>query len=192
MVLRIKLDQLINLVKEHAGAAINNNPAIPADKKEDAIAVTGSSIAGGLQELLSKGGAGVTDLMKLFAGKENPGESPVTQQVSDSVTQNLSSKLGIPASQAGSIASSIIPSILGGLVNKTNDPNDHSFNIQDIFNHFSGGKTSGLDVSSVLNKFKGSLDKDGDGDVDLNDLTAMFSGGGGIGGIMDKVKGMFK
>ncbi len=27
------LDQIINLVKESAGDAINNNPAIPSDKK---------------------------------------------------------------------------------------------------------------------------------------------------------------
>ena len=181
------LDQLINLVREHAGAAINNNPAIPADKKEEAVNATGSSIAGGLQEMLSKGN--IADVMKLFSGKADVSNSPVTQQVSGSLTDNLSNKLGIPATQAGGIASSIIPAILGSLVNKTNDPNDHSFNIQDIFNQFSGGKTSGMDVGGILNKFKGGLDKDGDGDVDLSDLTAMFGGGGGL---MDKVKGMFK
>jgi hypothetical protein len=181
------LDQLINLVKENAGDVINNNPAIPADKKEEAASVTGSSIAGGLQDILSKGG--IKDVLKLFSGKTDVAENPVTQHVNNSVTNNLSSKLGIPSSQASGIASSIIPSILGKLVNKTNDPNDSSFNIQDIFNHFSGGKTSGLDVGSLLNKFKGGMDKDGDGDVDMSDLSSMF---GGSGGIMNSVKGMFK
>lgn len=185
------LDQLINLVKEHAGPLINNDPAIPADKKEEAINVTGTSIAGGLQQILSNGG-GISEVMKLFAGKADVNQSPVTQQVSGSVTDNLSSKLGIPAQQAGGIASSIIPAILGKLVNKTNDPNDNSFNIQDIFNQFSGGKTSGMDVGAMLNKFKGGLDKDGDGDVDLSDLASMFGGGDGGGGILDRVKGMFK
>ncbi|MBA4167009.1 MAG: DUF937 domain-containing protein [Chitinophagaceae bacterium] len=181
------LDQLINLVKEHAGNAINNNPAIPADKKEEAVNVAGSSVAGGLQDMLSKGG--ISEVLKMFSGRTDVNDSPVTQHVSSSLTDNLSSKLGIPSAQAGGIAASIIPSILGSLVNKTNDPNDHSFNIQDIFNQFSGGKTSGMDIGGMLNKFKGGLDKDGDGDVDLNDLTSMFGSGGGI---MDRVKGMFK
>lgn len=183
------LDQLINLVKECSGNAINNNPAIPADKKEEAVNAAGTSIASGLQSLLSQGG-GVKDVLRLFSGHGDVAASPVTQQVSSSLTSDLSSRLGIPAAQAGGIASSIIPSILGQLVHKTNDPSDNSFNIQDIFNKFSGGKTSGMDIGSLLNQFKGGLDRDGDGDVDLNDLSALLGGSGG--GLMDRVKGMFK
>ena len=44
-------------------------------------------------------------------------------------------------------------------------------------------------MGGILDNFKGSLDKDRDGDVDLNDLTSLLSGGGGS--LMDKVKGMF-
>ena len=76
------------------------------------------------------------------------------------------------------------------LVQKTNDPNDSSFDIQGIFNNLSGGSTSGFNMQALLTKFKGAgLDHDGDGDTDLQDLTKMVSGGGG--GILDKVKGMF-
>ena len=181
------VDQLINLVKENAGDVINNNPEIPADKKEQAAEVTGTSIASGLQDMLAKGG--VKDVMKLFAGGDAAvSSSPVTQHVNESVTNNLASKLGLSTGQAGGIASALIPSILGKLVNKTNDPNDKSFDLQDIFNQLSGGKTSGLNMGSILSKFKGGLDKDADGDVDLDDLKSLFGGGGGI---MDKVKGMF-
>jgi hypothetical protein len=61
-------------------------------------------------------------------------------------------------------------------------------NIQDIFNGLSNNKTSGLDIGGMFSKFKGGLDKDGDGDTDLNDLKSMFNGGGG--GILDSLKGM--
>ncbi len=42
------LDQLILLVKEHAGEAIINNPAIPNEKNEAAISET----AGGIFDVL--------------------------------------------------------------------------------------------------------------------------------------------
>jgi hypothetical protein len=41
----------------------------------------------------------------------------------------------------------------------------------------------------MMTRFKGSMDKDGDGDVDLQDLKAFFTGSGGV---VDKVKGLFK
>jgi hypothetical protein len=46
------LDELINLVKQQAGDAIVNNPAIPNDKNDLAVQEAGSSILGGLQNAL--------------------------------------------------------------------------------------------------------------------------------------------
>ena len=72
---------------------------------------------------------------------------------------------------------------------KTADPSQTGFNIQDIFNKLTGGKTSGFNMEQAMNKFTGGkFDKDGDGDLDLQDLKSMFSGGGGIA---DKVKSLF-
>ncbi|MEO8583930.1 MAG: DUF937 domain-containing protein [Flavitalea sp.] len=186
------LQELINLVKEHAGSVINNNPAIPADKKEEAVQIAGSSVIDGLKNSLMSGN--IKDVLKLFSGgSAETASSPVTETVNNTLTENLSSKLGIPQAQAGGIASSIIPMILSKLVNKTNDPNDKSFDLQSMLNQFSGGKTSGMDVGGIMSKLKGGLDRDGDGDVDLSDLTSMFGGGAsGAGGLLDNVKGMFK
>ena len=183
------LDNLLNLVKQHAGGSIINNPAVPNEKNEEAVAVAGDSITGGLQQLLSQGG--IKQVLSMFSGKQdiNP-ENPAVQQVSGNVVQNLMDKLGLNQQQAGSVANGLVPDVLKNLVNKTNDPNDGSFDIQGIFNSLSNGGTSGLDVQGLLGKFKGGLDQDGDGDVDLQDLTAAFSSKGG-GGVMDKLKGLF-
>jgi hypothetical protein len=41
----------------------------------------------------------------------------------------------------------------------------------------------------MVTRFKRSIDKDGDGEVDLQDLKAFFARRGGV---VDKIKGLFK
>ncbi|MDQ3845853.1 MAG: hypothetical protein M3342_17850, partial [Bacteroidota bacterium] len=69
------------------------------------------------------------------------------------------------------------------------DPADKRFDLQEIFNEASGGKAAGLNVQEMITRFKGRLDRDDDGDVDLQDLKAFFAGKGGV---VDKIKGLFK
>ena len=73
------------------------------------------------------------------------------------------------------------------MAQKTADPNDNKFDPQDMMNNLTDGKTSGVNIQGLLSKFKTGLDKDGDGDVDLQDLKGLLSGGG----FMDSVKGFF-
>jgi hypothetical protein len=186
------LDQLINLVKEKAGGAIINNPAIPNEKNEEAIQTTGNSIMSGIQAALA--GGGLSSLMGMFSGRQNVNDSPVTKSAMGNVIENLKAKVGLDNDQATQVAGQVVPDVMNGMVQKTNDPNDNSFNIQDIFNNLTGGKTSGMNMSGLMEKYRsGAFDADGDGDTDFNDLKAMLSGGMGSGGgsIFDKVKGMF-
>jgi len=127
----------------------------------------------------------------MFSGNQDVANSPVTNNISGGVAENLMNKFGMDRNAANAVASDLVPNVMQNLVKKTNDPNDSSFDIQSIFNKLSGGSTSGLNVQALLNKFKGAgLDRDGDGDNDLQDLMKMVSGGGtnGGGGILDKVK----
>lgn len=181
-------ESLLNLVKQHAGEAIVNNPAIPNEKNNEAINEASNSIVGGLQNLISQGG--LKNVLNMFSGQGNAASSNVTQQVSGGFIQNLMDKFGLDQQTASGVADKVVPNVLNDMVKKTNDPSDSSFDIQGIFNHLSGGNTSGMDMQGMLNKLKGgALDVDGDGDTDLQDLMAAFKGGGG--GIMDKIKGMF-
>lgn len=185
------LDNLLNLVKQHAGSSIINNPAIPNERNDEAIETAGNSIAGGLQGML--GGGGIKDVLKLFGGQDaNDANNPVVQNVSGNVIQDLMNKFNIDRGQASNIAGGLVPNVLQNLVKKTNDPNDSSFDIQGIFNSLSGGRTSGMNIQSLLGKVTaGGLDRDGDGDTDLQDIMAMFKGNGGGGGMLDTVKGLF-
>lgn len=106
-------------------------------------------------------------------------------------------KFGLNNGQAGNIVSNLLPRILQNLISKTNNPNDNSFNLKGIFNSLTGGKTDGLDLQNLLGKVtQGGLDKDGDGNTDINDIISMVKGGAteqqqGGGGMLDKVKGLF-
>ena len=196
------LDQLLNLVKQNAGDAIIDNPAIPNEQNEEAISTASGSIMNTLKGLMSSGGA--ASVLSLF-NQNNTNDvtnHPVTQNVSSNLITTLMQKFGLNSEKAGGIAASIIPLVMSKLVSKTNDSNDSSFDLQGIFNSLSGNKTSGMDIGSLVAKFGGSgLDKNNDGQVNLADLTAAFSGNDSQnsdqnkeqsgGGIMDSLKGLF-
>lgn len=184
-------EQFMDLVKQNAGDAIINNPDVPNAQNEAVTQAAGSSILNTLQGMLSGGGAqNVLNLFHSDNSNTDVADHPVTQKVSSNLISDLMSKFGFSGDKAGGIASMLVPMLMNKFINKTNDPNDNSFDIQGIFNSLSGNKTGGMDISSLVSKFGGNaLDQNHDGKTDLSDLTAAFSGGGG--GIMDKIKGLF-
>lgn len=166
-------ENLLNLVKEHAGESIINNPAIPNERNDEAVHAASTSIFDGLKHAISSGNIG--DLTSLFnGGGGNVSSSPVTQGIQSNFIQTLMSKFGLNQSQATSTAGSLIPNVLQKLVHKTNDSNDSSFDISSILGSLTGGGSGG--------------------GFDLQSLIGKFTGGGGTqggGGLMDNIKGLF-
>ncbi|MEO7211058.1 MAG: hypothetical protein ABIY35_08930 [Chitinophagaceae bacterium] len=185
-------EQLLDLIKDHSGNAIINNNDIPNEKNNEAIGLASNSVISGIQQAISSGN--IKDILSLFSGKQDVTQNPVTQNIQGSFIDQLKSKLGLDHSQASSAASGLIPDVLKNLVQKTNDPGNSQFNLQNILNQVTGGKTSGFNMQSLLDKYKsGAFDVDGDGDTDLQDVMAMLKGSGKEGGgLMDTVKGFFK
>ena len=165
------LDNLNELVKESTQDAIANNSAIPNEQNDAAVSAASGSIVDALKQQLSSGNIG--NLIDTFRGG-NAEASAVAQDAASGFTDKLAG-MGINMNTAKSIAASVIPSIVGKLVNKTNDPNDNSFNIQDLISRVSGpdGK---FDVADVTRMFTEKTDVNRDGKDD---------------GIVDKLKGLF-
>lgn len=161
------LENLKQLVAESAQDAIVNNSAVPNEHNEAAIEAASGSIFDTLKAQLSSGGIG--NLVDAFKGGD-VANSEVAQQATSNFTDKLAG-MGINLDSAKNIASSLIPGILDKFVNKTNDPNDSSFDIKDVLSKISGP----------------------DGQFQLSDLTNLFSSKEGEegGGIMDKLKGLF-
>ena len=169
------LENLNNLVREETAETIVNNPAIPNEQNDKAIEAASSSIQEVLKEKASSGNIGeVSNLFK--AG--DPSGNPIVDKIKEVFAGKLGN-LGIDLSSASGLAASIIPALVGKFVNRTNDPNDKGFDLQDILKQFAGP----------------------DGKFDMSDLTGMFnkqdeqqpgnsgSSGGGIG---DVIGGLFK
>ena len=57
-------DNLINLIREQAGEAVINNPAIPNKQNEAVIAQAGQSLTGGLRNLVFQGS--IQELLGLY------------------------------------------------------------------------------------------------------------------------------
>lgn len=180
-------DQLLNLVKENAGDAIINNPAIPNEHNDAAISHATEGIVNGLQSQLSGGNA--ADVLQLLGGKSNVANNGVTNAISQNVAGSLMQKFGISNSAAGSIVSSLIPTVLSKLVHKTNDPNDSSFDLNGVFSHLTGGKTQGMDIGSMLGSLTGGGGSTGGSPLGgLGNMLGGGSSGGGLGDLMNIFK----
>ncbi len=184
------LDQLIQLVRENAQDAVVANPAVPNEQNDAVIGEATHSIASGLQDALANGN--VKEVMGLFnSNGQIDSQNPVVNNISGNLISSLTQKFNLNSGAAASIAGSLIPSVLGSLVKKTNDPSDSGFSLDSIFSSLTGGSTNGMNLGGLLGKFAGGLDKDGDGDVDMQDLMGMISNGakqqqgsGGLGGLL--------
>jgi len=202
------LKNLFNLIKEHGTDAVINNPAIPNEQNNAVLADATHSVADGLQGALA--GGGLQNILSLFSSGENHSggngllNNPIVSNIISSFTNKLTSNHGIGADQASVVASNLIPGVISSLINKTNDPNNSSFDIGNIINSLSGGggaqNGGGFDIASLVNKFtSGGLDTNNDGHVGLDDLISKVTGGAqqqqtqnAGGGLMDIIKGFIK
>lgn len=185
------METLMNLIRQQAGDAVINNPAIPNNQNETAIQAISSGIFGGLQQQAQGGNLG--DLISMVTGQgsgANVSTNPVTQGVQQNVQQSLMERLGISPQIAMSIATVVVPMVLSKLMNKAQDSNDSSVDGNSILTSVTGNQ--GVDWMGMASSAMA------DGKLDMNDLMRVAggfmgggnsskpnqSGGGGLGGML--------
>ncbi len=201
------LEQLFNLVREQSDELVVKNPEIPNEYNEDVMADATETVFSGLQS--SAAGGGLQNILSLFNQRGGSGgggiagllSNPIVSSIISQFAGKLTGKYNVNSSQANGIAEQLIPSVLSNLVQRTNDPNNSSFDLNGILGSLAGGggnNSGGLDIGSLVSKVSSmGGDVDGDGDVDMQDMLARFTQGaqqqqGQGGGVLDMIKGFMR
>ena len=148
-------EQIMQLIQQSGQQSVINNPDVPNEHNEGVIKEAGSTIMASLDKLTQTG-----QVNEVLASPEG---HPAVQEIQGNFATNIIEKFGINPAAAASIATTLIPTILSAVRNQTG-----GMDLQSVLQSFGGaGGLSGLGA-------KFGLDKDNDGDVDLNDVTKMF------------------
>jgi hypothetical protein len=173
------LQNLLELVKENAQEAIIKNDALPNQYNDEAVKEASTTIQNVLGGAVQNGN--LQDVLGLFTDKKNIANNPLVGNIVNQLSGSLGSKFGVDPSNAANIATTLIPQVLNMLQSKTNDPNDPSFDINDLMGQLSGNNGAGsVDFGSIISQMQS-----GKG-VDLAGVAGQLLGGkkGGLGGII--------
>ena len=187
------IDNLLGLVQQFAGGAVNNNPEVPEDKKSSIVESAATGLLKGFQKEATTPD-GISQIVGLFGGGGSSGNSisnAFSQNIQSAVISSLMDKVGIKNSLAKSIAGQLVPSILGALSNSKKE----GINVGNILSSIVGDKASG---GSLLDKLAGGED----GKFDLGDAMGLLgkltgnkkeekqSSEGGLGGLLGGLGGL--
>lgn len=152
------LEQLMGLIQDNSQQAIVKNPAIPNEKNQDAMQTIMSAVTNGLQVQAQNGAGGLGALTSLLGGQTGLNAStlmsnPIVANIAQQAITGLMQKFGLDKTAAAGIVSQILPNVMNSLITKTNDPNDTSFNLNDITGAFADGQFDMNDVKNIAGKF---------------------------------------
>ncbi len=172
------LEVLQGLIQQVGQTAVVENREVPNEHNEGVMGEVMQGLLGGLtNQANSQGGLGSLLGMLTGGGNSNQGGSllnnPMVAGIAQNIIGSIMSKFGLSNSAASGVVENMLPSVLGGLISKSNDPTDSSVDTGSIMNVLSGGKTSGIDFGSLLSKGAGAM---ADGKLDMNDLINLASG----------------
>lgn len=158
-------DQITQLIQQVSQQSVVDNPAVPNEHNESVIGEAKNTITQTLTDLTASGRAD-----EAAAIVQTPGH-PATQQIENNFAGNIMQKFGINSAAASGIAATLIPTILNALRGQAGN-GAGGINIQQILQSLGGSGNLQATLSGIGAKL--GLDKDGDGDVDLSDLSKMF------------------
>lgn len=201
------LKEIFDLVRGTATETVLNKTPLPPDQNEAVVAEATNTVASGLRNMVA--GGGVQNILDLFGNKDGNKKSllsnPLVLMMIGHFAGKLISKYKMNSNQANNIAGDLIPGVLGNLINKTNDPNESQFSIDEILASITGGQSKqiveeksgqGGGLMDILGQLGGGNQGNGGGLMDI--IGRMATGAqqqqerNGGGGLLDLIKGFAK
>ena len=191
------LKELFDLVKGEAGDTVINNPDVPNQYNNDVVAEATNTVASGLRNLVA--GGGTQSVLSLFGRDTNKRSllsNPIVSMMMGHFASKLMNKFRLGPSQANNLSGHLIPNVLGTLINKTNDPNDSVFSLENLLGSITGGRSNDLasrsgGLDGLLKQFSG----DGQSNGGFLDMVKDLAGGAqeqqqrNGGNLLDLIKG---
>lgn len=196
------LKELFDLVKANATDTVIKNPAVPNEQNDEVVAEATNTVASGLRNIVA--GGGVQSLLAMFnndAGKQSLTNNPIVSMMIGHFAGKLMNKFGMDNTQASNVSGNLIPDVVGGLINKTNDPNENGFSLENLLGSITGNKSAGSQgggLQDILGQLTGG-NANNSGGGGIMDLIQSMAGGAqqqqqrnGGGGLLDLIKGFAK
>lgn len=162
------LDQLMKLAE---GPLMDALGQVDKDKAPQSAGVIKEQVMLSLQEQVKSGDLGA--LSEMFSGKDTDPNNSAVKNLEGNVSQGLMDRLGIDSGTAMKMATVAIPLLMNMFNKKVNDaPQDNSDIMSSIAKSLQGGQGGSADI--------------------LGSLLGGGSSKGGLGGLMDLGKGLFK
>ena len=189
------LKELFDLVKGNATDTVINNPDVPNEYNNEVVAEATNTVASGMRNIVA--GGGIQSLLSLFRGgggnKKSLLSNPIVSMMMGHFAGKLMNKFNMNNNQANSLSGNLIPNVLSSLINKTYDPNDSRFSLENLLGSITGNKsnTGGGGLQDVLRQFNGGGTNTGGG---LMDIVKSLAGGAQQqqkknGNLLDLIKG---
>ncbi len=139
-------EKLFMLVKNNAGMAVIDNPAIPVKYHEAVINEASSSIIEVLKNQLETGK--IKDLVKFFqfSGIYN---NSLVSSIINKFANKLNNFYGIEPDSAMQAANSLITPVMNELVKESKDEKNADFGLSNFISKLSGNRT---DMSALVNQ----------------------------------------
>lgn len=206
------LEQIISLVKEYGETTVITNPDVPNEQNEAVLAEAGTTVAGGLQNILA--GGGFENILSLF-GKQNGSQqngttglmkNPIVSMMVGNLINKLVGKYNMNPQQASNVSANLIPNVLDQLIQRTQDPNNSSFTMDGLIQSLTGGNVSvptqsgnGGGLQDLLNQFTGGGNTGASG-IEIANIINQITNQSqnqiqnqqGNSGLMDMIKGFLK
>ena len=138
-------EKLFNLVKNNAGTAVIDNPAIPAKFHEAVINEASSSIIEVLKGQMENGK--IKDLVKYFQFSGIANNSLVASMVTK-FANKLNKFYGIEPKSAMAAANSLIPPVMKELVIQSKNEQNKDFGLTNMLSKLNGNRA---DLSGLVN-----------------------------------------